>query len=194
MADKTGAARLRQAIGNQSAAGEACFALPIGEAYAICDEVDDELARVSWAQGVHAPVDADGEVVTLTTKVMYGDDGSAMTIRSLTCYTDGEMWRAETTSPKVAGFTNVSLLHLHSPDSWERLEEDVARCDDKLISCAYYNRVLGECDGCPSDGPEYCGSKIMHDILRRAKALAGRGAKASAPQPLPHGVKEADDD
>ena len=63
MSDVTGIQRLRQAIDNQSAAGEACFSLPAGEAYAICDEVEDELARVSWAQRVPAPVDADGEVV-----------------------------------------------------------------------------------------------------------------------------------
>ena len=75
MADKTGAARLRQAIENQASAGEACFSLPMGEATAICDECEDELARLSWAKDVPAPRDADGDVVPLTTEVMYDRDG-----------------------------------------------------------------------------------------------------------------------
>lgn len=65
MADKTGAARLRQAIENQRDAGEACFTLPIGEAAAICDECEDELVALSWAKGVPVPRDADGAVVPL---------------------------------------------------------------------------------------------------------------------------------
>lgn len=175
MADKTGAARLRQAIGNQSAAGEACFALPIGEAYAICDEVDDELARLSWAKDIPAPVDADGEAVPLTTRKMYTRNGKEVDVAAcspLAYDPDAGEWFVYGAG---AIKDRCAVLRLTRPDSWERLEEDVARCDDKLISCAYYNRVLGECDGCPSNGPEYCGSKIMHDILRRAKALAGRG-------------------
>lgn len=48
MDTKTGVAHLRQAIENQASEGEACFALPVGEARAICDEVDDELARLAW--------------------------------------------------------------------------------------------------------------------------------------------------
>lgn len=191
MDTKTGVARLRQAIENQASEGEACFALPVGEARAFCDEVDDELARLAWAKDIPAPVDADGEVVPLTTEVMYDEGGKEVLVNHfrLAGHNVGDRlkWRVREMPGAVL---DLDLLHLHRPDSWERLEEDVARCDDKLISCAYYNRVLGECDGCPSNGPEYCGSKIMHDILRRAKALA----KALAPQPLPHGVKEVTDD
>lgn len=47
MNEKTGVARLRQAIENQASAGEACFALPIGDAYAICDEVEDAMVRLA---------------------------------------------------------------------------------------------------------------------------------------------------
>lgn len=60
MTGKTGVARLRQAIESQWAAGEACFSLPIGEAIVICDECEDELARLAWAKGVPVPKDADG--------------------------------------------------------------------------------------------------------------------------------------
>lgn len=173
MTEKKGVARLRQAVENQWAAGEACFSLPIGEAAAICDECEDELSALSWAKGVPVPVDADGNVVPLDTEKMYTDDGEMVRVESI-CY-GAHLWYVRRMYSDKTYW--LDSLHLNCPDSWERLEEDVARCDDKLISCAYYNRVLGECDGCPSNGPEYCGSKIMHDILRRAKALAGRGAK-----------------
>lgn len=176
MSDVTGIQRLRQAIDNQSAAGEACFSLPAGEARAICDECEDELAQVAWAKDVTAPVDADGEVVPLDTEVLYREDGGKCKVAYWAYYPDEkDGWTAVSDVMGTKKACIPKTLHLTRPDSWELLEEDVARCDDKLTSCAYYKRVPGECDGCPSNGPEYCDSEIMRDILRRAKALAGRG-------------------
>lgn len=68
MADKTGVARLRQAIENQRDAGEACFTLPFDEVSALLRECEDEPAKFAWAKGVPAPLDADGREVPLSTK------------------------------------------------------------------------------------------------------------------------------
>lgn len=63
MAEKKGVARLRRAIENQASVGEASFSMPYDEASALLRECEDELARLSWAEGAPAPRDADGEIV-----------------------------------------------------------------------------------------------------------------------------------
>ena len=171
-----GIKRFKQAIKNQQEFGDGEFHLTYQDAEDLASEIEKESG---WAAGIPAPVDADGEVVPLTTKVMYDAEGSAMSIRSLTCYTDGEMWRAETTSPKVVGFTDVRLLHLRRPDSWKRLEEDVKRFEDDGTACEYFCNELRICDGCrsPSHIGFNCRNSVVGDVLRRAKALAERDAK-----------------
>ena len=154
MADKTGVARLRQAIENQRDAGEASFTLPIGEAAAICDECEDELATLLWAKGVPAPRDADGEVVPLTTKAMYGEGGRE--------HDGADRWCVNFV---FYGASNVSDFHLHRPDSWERLEEDLN---------------LGCRDYCERYRLEECDYNMRAHMFYRAKALAERGAKEAS--------------
>lgn len=62
MAEKTsfGVARLRQAITNQATCGGQ-FELSIDSADKLCREIEDQTTRFAWAEGVPAPVDADGE-------------------------------------------------------------------------------------------------------------------------------------
>lgn len=171
MADKTGVARLRQAIENQYAAGEACFSLPIGETAAICDECEDELARLSWAKGVPVPVDADDNVVPLGTDELFTDKGEMVLVVRITF--NGSSWHVWNSG----GVYRLGMLHINRPDSWERLEEDVN---------------LGCRDYCERYRLEECEYNVRVHMLERAKALAGRGAEASTPQLSPHVAKEAD--
>ena len=185
MADKTGVARLRQAIENQRDAGEACFALPIGEAYAICDECEDELATLLWAKDVPTPRDADGEVVPLTTKVMYNAYGEE-------CRIDGFRLSLDPSSSStwLAGYVVIGLdtgglvknLHLRRPDSWEKLEEDINSIKDAACPCDYFNHPdCGmPCYSCPAHtDAEDCIAELARDVLRRARKLAERDAKGA---------------
>lgn len=158
MADKTGVARLRQAIENQWDAGEACFTLPIGEAAAICDECEDELGALSWAKGVPVPVDADGNVVPLDTEKLYTDDGEMVRVDSI-CH-GARLWHVKRMHSDKTYW--LDSLHLRRPDSWERLEEDVN---------------LGCRDYCERYRLEECEHNVRVHMLERAKALAERGAK-----------------
>ena len=88
-----GIKRFRQAIKNQQDLGNGEFRLSYHDAEEIAAEIEDELARVSWAKDVPAPVDADGNVVPLTTKVMYDDDGDRLSVASFTFYVEGGFWR-----------------------------------------------------------------------------------------------------
>lgn len=184
MSDVTGVARLRRAIENQASLGEASFSLPVAETRAICDECEDELARVSWAQRVPAPVDADGEVVPLTTRVMYGDDGRELEVCSFKLWNEpyAMQWRASCTNKDGSmGYADVSNIHLTCPDSWERLEEDVKRFEDDDSACSYFCNELRICNGCrsPSHIGFNCRNGVARDVLRRAKALAERDANGS---------------
>lgn len=170
MTGETGVARLRQTIENQWAAGEACFSLSTGEATAICDECEDELARLAWAKGVPAPVDADGEVVPLDTTELYTDEGEMVCVWSI-CFNqyfwhvrrlgDGRPYR-------------LDKLHRTERDSWALLERDVLT----LAKCKFLADPEGDAKECVS----------------RAKALAERDEKASTPQYSSHEAKEADRD
>lgn len=162
MADKTGAARLRQAIENQASAGEACFSLPMGEAAAICDECEEELGALSWAKGVPVPVDADGNVVPLDTEKLYTDDGEMVRVDSI-CHRRAPWHVKRMHSDKTYW---LDSLHLRSLDSWEKLEEDA-----KLAPRAYLEKR-----GMNPEKTERVAS-MMSDLVRRAKALAERDAK-----------------
>lgn len=158
MADKTGVARLRQAIENQRDAGEACFTLPIGEAAAIYDECEDELATLLWAKDVPTPKDSDGVLVPLDATELYTDEGEMVRVDSI-CH-GGRLWHVKRMhSDKTY---RLDSLHLRRPDSWEGLEEDVN---------------LGCRDYCERYRLEECEYNVRAHMLERAKALAERGAK-----------------
>ena len=153
MADKTGMARLRQAVENQRDAGDACFMLPIEEATAICDEVEDELARLAWAKGVSVPKDADGKVVPLDTKELVYR-GETREVCAFSYSTRHGCWGVY-----FAGDDGISLNACTIPDSWERLEEDVN---------------LGCRDYCEKYRVEECDYNMIMHMLSRARALAER--------------------
>lgn len=183
MADKTGVARLRQAIENQRDAGEACFTLPIGEAYAICDEVEDELVRGSWAEGVPLPRDADGEVVPLTTRAMYDEDGKCFKVNRFTYSVVQTMpslkWGVVFMDCRYDYCSSFYLTSPETPDSWERLEADIESSSHRESACCYFGHGNDiSCDVCPaSSTTTSCAMCVLQDVMRRAKALAGRDAK-----------------
>lgn len=170
MADKTGAARLRQAVENQASAGEASFSLPVGEARTLCDECEDELARVLWAQSIPAPVDADGEVVPLDATELYTDEGEVIYAGDI-CLREYSWYARSMGSDEMY---RLDTLHLTERDSWELLEKDVLT----LVM----SKRLADPEG------------DVKECISRAKALAERDAKASTPQSSPHEAKEVTDD
>ena len=160
MSGSDGISRLRKAVDNQASLGEAAFTLPIGEMLTMLDECEDELAALAWAKGVPAPVDADGNVVPLTTGVMYFGDSPRDVIGFH--YNADNGWELYTTTL----YTLLSTFNLRRPDSWERLEED-----SKLAPRDY---LQGR--GMSPDKTERVKAMAI-DIVKRAKALAERDAK-----------------
>lgn len=187
MAERTGVARLRQAIENQASLGEVTFSLPDDEALALLRECEDELAALSWAKGVPAPVDADGKVVPLdTTRVMYTHRGKKIELDEFdllhSVLSGGFVWRAIRNTDHGVEDLKLDFLHLRRPDSWERLEEDVARIRSADYPCDYFNHPdCGmPCYSCPAHtDTEDCTVGLVRDVLLRAKALAESDAKGA---------------
>ena len=206
MADKTGAVRLRQAIKNQRDLGNGEFRLTYHDAEELAAEIDAELleicssaeretGRYAWAPAVPAPVDADGEVVPLGTEVMYDISGREY---------EGSLYRSFIWSREkgrwyfgvIGGLREVASLHLNYHDSWEKLEKDVSKTASEDI-CGYFGFALNKpCSAeCPvRDVSDSCAVAAVRDVMRRAKALAERGAMGPTPQASPHGAKEVDRD
>lgn len=184
-----GIERFRQAIKNQRDFGSGEFRLTYGAAEKIAAEIEDELAqlaRLAWADGVPAPVDADGTVVPLDTKVMYTHMGKKIELSEFDLFhsvlSGGFVWRAIRNTGHGVNDLRLSCLHLRRPDSWELLEEDVERYETQECICAYYNGDSRDCDKCKSPAQSNGGDclyTIARDVLRRARKLAERDAKGA---------------
>lgn len=173
-----GIKRFKQEIKNQQEFGDGEFHLTYQDAEDLASEIEKESG---WVTGIPAPVDADGKVVPLTTEAMYDDYGDRFAVVSITFCVEGGFWRAELGSQSTHVYDLVSHLHLHRPDSWERLGEDVKRFEDGGTACEYFCNELRICDGCrsPSHIGFNCRNGVVGDVLRRAKALAERDAKGA---------------
>lgn len=173
-----GIKRFRQAIKNQQDAGSGDFRLTYHDAKEIAAEIEEEFG---WAAGIPAPVDADGEVVPLTTREMYTGTGRKIELTDFdllhSVLSGGFVWRAIRDTDNGVKDLKLDFLHLRRPDSWERLEEDVKRFEDDDSACSYFCNELRICNGCrsPSHIGFNCRNGVARDVLRRAKALAGRG-------------------
>lgn len=137
----------------------------------------------SWAEGIPAPVDADGEVVPLMTRVMYGRRGDACVIDMFSFDMGTKSWIAYFERRGSSDSTEVSNLRLRrpdgkgspQPDGWERLEADIESMSHTYSACNYFNHnAYIPCTACPAGTLSgNCNMKVVRDIFRRSKALAG---------------------
>lgn len=172
-----GVRRLRQAITNQATCGSGQFELSIDSADKLCRECEDELTRLSWAQGVPMPRDADGNAVPLDTTELYTDKGETVYVNNIRF--NGCTWFVEIENSYKLYWLNT--LHTTEQDSWELLEKDVRNAENS-DACGYYGIGTEPCnEGCPGykDLETPCAAIAMKDVLLRAKALAGRDAKGA---------------
>lgn len=172
-----GIKRFKQAIKNQQEFGDGEFHLTYQDAEDLASEIEKESG---WASGIPAPVDADGEAVPLTTKVMYTSSGKKIELTEFyllhSVLSGGFVWRAIRDTDNGVKDLKLDFLHLRRPDSWELLEKDVSKAEDKGI-CGYFGFAMNRpcSEECPArDARDSCAVTALHDVMRRAKALAGR--------------------
>lgn len=127
---------------------------------------------------IELPKDADGREIPLDTVALYDDDGNVYSICRFIYTNDFDLndkwmnsWYVVTDDYKTA---KSELMHLTTPDSWEKLEEDLDRCIKESGLCAYYS-PSGRCSTCILDrkDPCSCNSIVLEDIEKRIRKLRG---------------------
>lgn len=111
----------------------------------------------NWYDGIPAPVDRNGDVMPLDTRelVFMGER------REVFCYEyipDNKRWFVRFVGSHVPSEVYKCSL----PDSWEQLEKDARKTPREYVE--------GRCVIVERDGRV---AAMTHDLVRRAKALAG---------------------
>lgn len=128
---------------------------------------------------VELPKDAEGREIPLDTVALYDDSGNVHNIRRFMYTTDFDLddkwinsWIAVVDDYKTA---KPEQMYLTSPDSWEKLEDDLDRCIEESDLCMYYNNQNPDCNKCTISGNESrgCTSVALEDIKRRIRKLRG---------------------
>ncbi len=136
------------------------------------------------------PKDAEGRDIPLDTKVLYDKDNTKLTVRSFDFKSDGynNGWTVFCTlSPNfMAQPYGSQELHLHRPDSWKRLLDDLDNAvkGGDNAECCYMRRegieVGTQCHGCRlyeqgEDNFTECSYLAYADIAARIRKLRGDG-------------------
>lgn len=121
---------------------------------------------------VELPKDADGREIPLDTKRLYDADGVPVSIRAFRYNPHECFWRVE--SLDGLGTQKTTELRVTTPDSWEKLEEDLDECIETDDSCRYYS-TSGICAKCTRPDNDGCGctTVIFSDIKKRIRKLRG---------------------
>ncbi len=129
---------------------------------------------------VELPRDAEGREIPLDTVALFNRVGNVYSIVRWTFTTDFDLsdgwsnkWRAITDR----GFAlDPALVYLTTPDTWEKLLEDLGEAGDARYyeACAYFHRDKDEdgCTSCPG-GEDGCARIAMRDIADRIRKLRG---------------------
>lgn len=128
---------------------------------------------------IDLPKDAEGRDIPLDTKVLYDKDNTELTVRSFDFksygYNNGWTVFCALGPNFMAQPYGSQELHLHRPDSWEKLEEDLDRCIKGSSLCMYYS-PSGKCSVCTISGDESegCDARALRNIKHRIRSLAAK--------------------
>ena len=124
---------------------------------------------------IELPKDAEGREIPLDTQVLYDSDGiEFFTDKSMYMRVTDEWWffghfGSSISTHRVA----ATRLHLTTPDSWEKLEEDLDKCVAENTVCMYFSKD-GTCQSCSiSNITTGCSPKVIEDIASRIRKLGG---------------------
>lgn len=127
---------------------------------------------------IELPKDAEGREIPLDTVALYDDDGNVYSVRRFIYTTDFDLgdkwmnsWYIVVDDYKTA---KPEQMHLTSPDSWEKLEDDLDKAAHaRYVLCAYFGKEPHDCDFCKANGICDCRAVVMHDIASRIRKLRG---------------------
>lgn len=134
---------------------------------------------------IELPKDAEGREIPLDTVALYDDDGNVHSVRRFIYTNDFDLndkwinsWIMVVDDYKTA---KPEQMHLTSPDSWEKLKEDLGRAAERDVvptGCRYFN-ATNKCNGCPLYGSVNCDAhrdeRAFENVLDRIRKLRGEG-------------------
>lgn len=122
---------------------------------------------------IELPKDAEGREIPLDTECLYTYKGEKQDVFSFTYHRREDIWEIETDMRTV----NSIHLYLTTPDSWEKLQEDLNRGAGMLNyeACAYFGKSACDCSSCIADKDKTCERVVMRDIASRIRKLRGEG-------------------
>lgn len=128
---------------------------------------------------IELPKDAEGREIPLDTKVLYNEDGKCFKVNRFTYSVvqtmPGLKWGVVFMDCQYDYCSSFYLTPPETPDSWEKLEEDLDRCIKADSLCAY--SPSEECSTCilPRDSQCHCDSLALEAIKERIRELRGEG-------------------
>lgn len=126
---------------------------------------------------IELPKDAEGREIPLDTKVLYDKDGNEIEVSRYQYYpkVGPGYWNLQSVRNK---FYRQDEVFLTTPDSWEKLLEDLDR-GAKWVNygaCECFGkRGAGACSSCIADKNESCERAVYVDIASRIRKLRGEG-------------------
>lgn len=117
---------------------------------------------------IELPKDAEGREIPLDTNVLYDQDGNPRKVArfAYTLLRDCDKWDVIF----VNGYDRYASEMLLEPhDSWEKLEEDLDKCED---ICDYYENCPTEMD---AKSCSECKKAALKNIVSRIRKLRGEG-------------------
>lgn len=126
---------------------------------------------------IELPKDAEGREIPLDTKILYNEDGKCFKVNRFTYSVvqtiPGLKWGVVFMDCRYDYCSFFYLTPPESPDSWEKLEDDLDRCIKEDCLCPY--NPSEECSGCvlPIETENHCNSIALKEIKERIRKLRG---------------------
>lgn len=126
---------------------------------------------------IELPKDAEGREIPLDTKVLHNEDGKCFKVNRFTYSVvqtmPGLKWGVVFMDCQYDYCSSFYLTPPETPDSWEKLEEDLDKCVAEGTACTYFSKD-GTCQSCSlSNITTGCSPKVIEDIVSRIRKLRG---------------------
>lgn len=127
---------------------------------------------------IELPKDAEGREIPLDTKILYNEDGKRFDVNRFTysvVQTIPDLkWGVVFMDCSYDYCISFYLTPPESPDSWEKLEEDLSNgMFGASPGCAYAGNEAYSCDKCCFESARHCTRRIFTDIRNRIRKLRG---------------------
>lgn len=140
---------------------------------------------------IELPKDAEGREIPLDTKILYNEDGKCFKVNRFTYSVvqtmPGLKWGVVFMDCRYDYCSSFYLTPPETPDSWEKLEDDLDRAvesggagDESIfqsMACAYMNRDGEMCGDCKfwNKYVRNCTNQMLEDVVSRIRKLRGEG-------------------